>query len=105
MAKTIEPQGYIVREGDMPAGMGLLVSGFAYRQKLTGDGSRQIVALHIPGDPIDLQNLFLDESDHNVQALTRAEVAFIPREDIQKLIIARPAISRALFIAALIEAS
>jgi CRP-like cAMP-binding protein len=103
--KTIEPQGYIVREGDMPSGMGLLVSGFAYRQKITGEGSRQIVAVHIPGDPIDLQNLFLDESDHNVQALTRAEVAFVPREHIHELTVERPAVNRALFIAALIEAS
>jgi CRP-like cAMP-binding protein len=103
--KQIEPQGYIVREGDMPSGMGVLYSGFAFRQKLTGDGSRQIVALHIPGDPIDLQNLYLDESDHNVQALTRAEVAFVQRPDVNDIAIARPAVGRALFIAALVEAS
>jgi CRP-like cAMP-binding protein len=104
-SRTIEPGGYIVREGDAPKASCLLISGFAYRQKHTGDGSRQIVALLIRGDLIDLQNLYLDESDHNVQALTRSEVAFIARADLQALAEHRPAVGRALFVAALVEAS
>ena len=42
-----------------------------------GQGARQILALHIPGDPVDLQNLLLGESDHSVQTVGRAEVAFV----------------------------
>lgn len=103
--RTIEPQGYIVREGDKPVLTGVLVSGFAYRQKLTGDGSRQIVALQVPGDPLDFQNLYLDESDHNVQALTRAEVAIINRVEFQELARARPSIGRAISVLTLVEAS
>jgi len=103
--KTMEPQGYLVREGEAPHYCGVIVSGFAFRQKLTGDGSRQIVSLHIPGDPLDFQNLYLDESDHNVQALTRAEVAIIARADLQALAHARPAIDRAISVMNLIEAS
>ena len=103
--KTIEPHGYIVREGDAPNACAVLMSGFAFRQKLTGDGSRQIVALHIRGDPVDLQNLYLNESDHSVQALTRADVAFIARADMQELVLARPTVGQALFILTLIEAS
>ena len=104
-SRTMEPHTYIIREGDSPKAACLLVSGFAYRQKHTGDGSRQIVALLIRGDLIDLQNLYLDESDHGVQALTRAEVAFIGRADLQALAQERPAVGRALFVEALIEAS
>jgi CRP-like cAMP-binding protein len=103
--RTIEPQGYIIREGDVPQACAVLVSGFAFRQKLTGDGSRQIVSLHIPGDALDFQNLYLEESDHNVQTLTRAQVAFIGRADAQELARSRPAVSRALFVLALVEAS
>ena len=103
--KTLEPQTYTVREGDAPDLCAVLVSGFAYRQKLTGDGGRQIVALHIPGEALDFQNLFLNVSDHNVQTLTRAELAFIPRTELQRLARSRAAIGHAILVAILVEAS
>jgi CRP-like cAMP-binding protein len=103
--RTLDPHAYIIREGDPPLQCAVLVTGFAYRQKLTGDGARQIVSLHIPGDPLDFQNLFLDESDHNVQTLTRAEVAFIPREDLQRLARSRAAVGHAMLVSTLIESS
>ena len=103
--RTFEPQAYLVREGDMPTICGVLVAGFAFRQKLTGDGSRQIVSLHLPGDPLDFQNLYLDEADHSVQALTRAEVATLDRKLLQDLAQARPGIARAIFLATLVDAS
>jgi CRP-like cAMP-binding protein len=103
--KTLEPQSYIVREGDPPLQCGVLVSGFAFRHKLTGEGARQIVALHIPGEAVDFQNLFLDVADHNVQTLTRAELAFIPRESLQQLVKARPGVSHAVLVTILVEAA
>ena len=103
--KTLEPQSYILREGDAPEVCAVLVSGFAFRQKLTGDGGRQIVALHIPGEALDFQNLFLDVADHNVQTLTRAELAYIPRGELQALARSRAAIGHAILVAILVEAS
>ena len=103
--KTIEPHGYIVREGDAPTVCGVLVSGFAFRQKLTGEGGRQIVSLHVPGDPLDLQNFHLEESDHNVQALTRAEVAVVGCGEMRDLAQVRPAIGRAIFVNTLVDGS
>jgi CRP-like cAMP-binding protein len=103
--RTLEPSTYIIREADPPTSCGVLVSGFAYRQKLTGDGSRQIVALHIPGDSVDFQNLFLDVADHSVQMLTRGEVAFINRNDLQDLARSRTGIGHAILVKLLVEAS
>lgn len=73
--------------------------------KSRSDGERQIVSLHVPGEPLDFQNLFLDVSDHNVQALTRAEMVFIKRVDLQELARARPAIGHAILVTILVEAS
>ncbi|HEX8400393.1 MAG TPA: Crp/Fnr family transcriptional regulator [Allosphingosinicella sp.] len=103
--RTLEPSSYTVREADPPEACAVLISGFAYRQKLTGDGARQIVALHIPGDALDFQNLFLDVSDHSVQMLTRAEVAFVPREDLQALARSRSGVGHAILVKILVEAS
>ena len=103
--RTLEPATYTIREADPPTACGVLLSGFAYRQKLTGDGTRQIVALHIPGDAVDFQNLFLDVADHSIQMLTRGQVAFIPRERIQELARSRAAIGHAILVKILVEAS
>ncbi len=103
--KTLESHSYTIREGDPPEACAVLVSGFAFRQKLTGDGARQIVAVHIPGEPLDFQSLFLDVADHNVQTLTRAEVAFIPRIELQKLARTRPSVAHAILVMILVEAS
>jgi CRP-like cAMP-binding protein len=104
--RTHEAPGYLVREGatDMRY-CSFVVSGFAIRQKLTAEGARQIVSLQLPGDFIDLQHLFLNHADHNVQALTRLETADIDRAALQALILSNPAIGKALWIDALIEAS
>lgn len=103
--RTLEPATYTVREGDPPLQCGVLVSGFAYRQKLTGEGLRQIIAIHIPGEALDFQNLFLDVSDHSVQMLTRGEVAFVNRRDFQALARSRTSIGHAILVTILVEAS
>ena len=103
--KTYEPSSYLVREGEAPDQCAVLLSGFAFRQKLTGEGMRQIVSMHIPGDALDFQHLFLDIADHNVQTLTRADVATIPRNALRNLARSRSAIGNAIFVRTLVEGS
>jgi CRP-like cAMP-binding protein len=103
--KTMETGGFVVRDGDKPTHSCLLRSGFLYRHKIVGQGARQIVAIHMSGDMVDLQNSLLGTADHNVQALTRAEVAFIPREAIQEIAFTRPAIGAAMWYDTLVDGS
>jgi len=103
--KTLEASAYTVREGDPPLVCAVLVSGYAYRQKSTGDGARQILSLHIPGDAVDFQNLFLDLADHSVQMMTRGDVALVQRARFHELIRERPAVAHAVLVALLVEAS
>jgi len=103
--RWMEAQSYSVREGDRPERCAVLLSGFAFRHKLTGDGERQILSLNIPGEALDFQNLFLTESDHNVQMLTRAQVAEIPHQAIEELVLTQPNVARAILISSLVEAS
>ena len=103
--RTVEPATYTVREGDPPDFCAILISGFAYRQKITGDGARQIIAIHIPGEALDFQNLFLKVADHSVQMLTRGDVAFIPSKELRALARSNAAIGYAILINILIDAS
>ena len=103
--QTLDPASYIVREGELPYRCGVLVTGFAFRQKITRTGARQILSIHIPGDAVDFQNIYLDVSDHNVQLLTRAKVAFVPRAALQELAHDNERIATAIFVKSLIEGS
>jgi CRP-like cAMP-binding protein len=103
--RVLEPGSYIIREGDRPEHCVTLLSGFAIRHKVTGDGRRQIIAIHMPGELVDLHNLFLETSDHNIQALTRLEAAFVPRSAARELALGSPAVGRALWADTLIDAS
>jgi CRP-like cAMP-binding protein len=96
---------YLVREGTVPGECCLLVEGYAARSKLEANGGRQIVSFHVTGDLLDLQHLFLERADHNVQAITDALIVWIPMRDLRALIAAHPAVGIALWRDALIDAS
>ena len=51
--RTLERSAYIVREGEPPTRSCLILSGFAFRQKLTSEGARQITSVHIPGEDMN----------------------------------------------------
>jgi CRP-like cAMP-binding protein len=103
--RKLDAATYLVREGDVPSHCSVLVDGYAYRQKVTGSGARQILAVCIPGDCVDLQNMFLNVSDHSVQMLTRGLVADVPRDELQELVLKRPATGSAIIQSTLVEAS
>lgn len=103
--RTLDRQTYTLREEEPPGPCAVLISGFAYRQKVAGNGSRQIIALHIPGDAMDFQNLFLDVSDHSIQMLTNGDVAFVSRTELQHLARSRPLVAHAILVKILVEAS
>jgi CRP-like cAMP-binding protein len=103
--RRLEAQSYVIREGDRPERCAVLLAGFSIRHKLTGDGSRQILAINIPGEALDFQNLFLHESDHNIQMLTRGVIADIPIRQLEQLVLSHSEVGRAILVTALAEAS
>jgi CRP-like cAMP-binding protein len=103
--KEIPAHGYIVREGDRPTHSCLLRAGYAFRQKIVAHGERQILAVQVPGDMVDLQNSVLRHADHSVQALTKIEVAYLPRQAIVELAFSRPQVGKLMWFDTLVEAS
>ncbi|HEX8378984.1 MAG TPA: Crp/Fnr family transcriptional regulator [Allosphingosinicella sp.] len=103
--KKLAAGAHIIRDGDSAEHCSLLLSGFAYRYKITGEGGRQIISFHVASEFLDLQNSFLGVADHSVQMLTDAELAIIPSAILQEFALTRPALARALWIDTLIDAS
>lgn len=82
----------VLREGEAPTDSCLVLSGVMCRYKIVGDGRRQIVSLHLPGDLPDLQGLYLDNADHGLSAMSASRVALIPNEALRRLIAENPSV-------------
>jgi CRP-like cAMP-binding protein len=93
----------LIREGDRPEDVHVILEGFACRYKVLPDGGRQIMAYLIPGDFCDLHVSILDEMDHTIGTLTACKVALLPRTTVMNLTTAHLAIARALWWATLVD--
>jgi CRP-like cAMP-binding protein len=92
----------IIREGDRPEFVHLILDGWAARYKVLPDGSRQITAFLIPGDCCDMHVTILGEMDHSIATVGRATVAYIPRRDMEALT-QRPKVACAFWWATLVD--
>jgi CRP-like cAMP-binding protein len=103
--KDMNAGSYLVRERDRIKDCCILLSGFAFRSKIVGNGGRQILSIHIPGDVVDIQHAMLGTADHNIQMLTTGEVALVSAAAIKKIAFERPAIGEALWLETLVDGS
>lgn len=101
--RTIEAKADIIREGEAPGQVHVMLEGWAARYKVVADGSRQIVAFLIPGDFCDLHVTILREMDHGIVALTPVKIALVSQQLMIDLPIDHPTIGRALWRATLID--
>ena len=93
-AREFRARHDIIREGDKPGPVFVMLEGWAFRYKILADGNRQIMAFLMPGDCSNLNIGMLDEMDHSVQTACRARVAAIPRAEITALVADHPGIAR-----------
>ena len=103
--RTMERAQFIVRERELALHSCLMLSGYSIRSKTTESGDRQIVAIHMKGEVVDLQNSLLMVADHSVQMLTPGQVAMIPRQAVIQLTLDRPMIAHAMWIDTLVDGS
>lgn len=92
----------LVREGDAPRTLRLILSGWACRYKSLPDGRRQYVGILLPGDFCQLD---VCRMDHSVGAITPVTYTKIAPASLERIIAARPRIGQALKWQGLVSAS
>lgn len=102
-ARKVTARYDLIREGDKPGPVFVVLEGWACRYKILPDGSRQILAFLMPGDFCDLHAGVLDEMDHTIATVTPCRIATIPRETMEELIVATPTLTHAFWRAQLID--
>ncbi len=93
----------LIREGDNPENVHLILEGFAARYKMTGNGKRQIFAYLIPGDFCDVHVALLRRMDHSIATLSPCRVATLSPSTIIEITERRPALARALWVCSLVD--
>jgi CRP-like cAMP-binding protein len=93
----------IINDGDRPIASTLLVDGFATRYKLLQGGERQITALHVAGDFVDLHSFLLKEMDHAVATVTTCRLASVRHETLAEISRTHPHLTRLFWLMTLID--
>lgn len=96
-ARVTPPRTSIIRAREPLYRSVLLLEGFICRFKDLGDGRRQISAVHVPGDFVDLHGYTLKYLDHDVAALTKIVTAPVPHTRLDKLTQTHPHLTRVLW--------
>lgn len=102
----IHPPGDTLIRARAPADHStLLLSGLLGRVYYMSEGKRQVVALHVPGDFVDLHSLLLKRLDHDVVAMSDVRVALFPHAALRKLTETEPHLTRMLWLLTVIDAA
>lgn len=95
----------VVHRGEPLSRSVLLLEGLMCRYKDLREGQRQITALHIPGDFLDLHGFTLKKLDHDVMSLSPARVAYSSHERLTELTEKFPHLTRLLWFSTNLDAA
>jgi len=84
----------LLREGETPAEVATLVSGWAFRFKLLPDGRRQILSFLLPGDLIVFHSLHEEKLNFSVRTLTPVQVCAFDAAEFRSFLFDRPSMRR-----------
>ncbi|HUD91101.1 Crp/Fnr family transcriptional regulator [Sphingobium sp.] len=82
-----------------------LIEGFMCRYMDDRQGARQLVAVHVAGDFVDLHGFPLGHLDHDLATLTPCKVALVPHSALDNLMVTRPHLAKLLWFSTLLDAA
>ena len=101
----VPPRAILSRRGEPVLSSTLLVDGFVCRYMDDREGRRQLVALHVPGDFIDLHGFTMRVLDHDIVTLSTARVATVSHEALTEITATRARLTRLLWFSTLLDAA
>jgi CRP-like cAMP-binding protein len=95
----------ILKAGDKPDFSVFLIEGFICRYMDANDGKRQLVALQIPGDFVDLHAFPLTYLDHDNATITPCTVGIVPHDRLRMIQRDMPHLAHMLWFSTLLDAA
>lgn len=103
--RTVAARTTFVRAGEPLHQSTLLVEGIMSRYIDDRNGLRQLVAVHVPGDFVDLHGYPLGVLDHDVATLTATTLALVPHRRLDAIMREMPLLTRKLWYATVLDAA
>jgi CRP-like cAMP-binding protein len=103
--KVLGPKQDVLREGESPPRCCVVLEGYACTYRDVGDGTRQILSFHMPGDMPDLHSLHLSQIHNSLGSIGFLTVGVINNVDLHRLCRDYPRVAAALWRLTLIDAS
>lgn len=103
--KIIEPRTPFIHAGQSVSFSTLLIKGLMSRYIDDKKGRRQLVAVQLAGEFVDLHAYPMKTLDHSIGTLTRAEVGIVPHSILAEIIAPRPELARKLWFSTLLDAA
>lgn len=103
--RDIPSRQIVARTGELVRVCTYLIDGFMCRYMDDHEGYRQLVAIHVPGDFVDLHGYGLKRLDHDIGTLGPAKVAEVPHAAVERINQDHPNLTRLLWRATLLDAA
>ncbi len=103
--RTLPGRSLLVRAGDRVEHSTLLLEGYICRYMDDREGQRQLVAVHVPGDFVDLHAFPMKYLDHDVATLGQVKVATFEHRTLTTVTERFPHLTRMLWFSTLLDAA
>jgi CRP-like cAMP-binding protein len=103
--RTVGARCDVVREGEKPGAVRLLLEGWACRYSRLPDGRTQILHFFVPGDLFDANMFVLPAMDHSIASITPIAYAEISAGDFEAMKRQSPRLARAIWWNDLVNAA
>ena len=87
----------IIEQGEKVVDIHLVLTGLAARSKTLVDGSRQFMALLIPGDLCDVEVFILEAMDHDIVAISETTCVLIPASVMEEMLTQYSSLTKAMW--------
>ena len=95
----------VLREGERPTDVVVVLSGLLYRYAVGPESGRQIHSFYLPTEAPSLETLYIDYMDNNLGAAVHSSVGLISHDQIYRLIDGRPEIRKLIWRQTLVQAA
>jgi CRP-like cAMP-binding protein len=103
--RDLPRQTDLLRNGDQPTQVVVVLSGLLYRYTIGPEGKRQIHSFYLANEAPSLETLYIDYMDNNLGTVVPTRVGLISHDQIYRIIDERPEARKLLWRQTLVQAA
>ncbi len=105
VVRDVPARQQLIRRGERVDQSTFLIEGYICRYMDDREGHRQLVALHVPGDFVDLHAFPMKRLDHDIATLGPARIGLYDHRTLTELTERMPHLTRKLWFSTLLDAA